>query len=222
MAVAPYTNTGEGDSPYVAIPNADYAAPGLEVDAPYNDYPGWGPKLTVQGVSGTPDAHRLETVPTRDFHPVDEATFFRNRDAEKAKRYSVEDQDADGWEEQKSRKAVGRNPRETPPPETRPTERMSPRSYSFMRPFDQQHKGNGARQFNGVHFSMADHRRNYDANLMGMQPVTTRRNTYRIEPGPWDAGIVDVPPEVDPGEVYNARMPIVDVPMNRNRSGRLD
>lgn len=223
MAGNPYANTPSvqpdsyaADVNYSDMgPSNDYAAPD-DVKAPYSGF-GWGPTLEVNGVWGTPDAHRLQTLPTRDFHPVDQESFYEDRDASDKARHSVEYQDADGWEEKKGRKAVGRNPRETPPPETRLTEKLAPRSYTFLRPFDQHSKGNGARRLNGNHFSMADHRRNYE--ILGMQPVRSHRNTYRIEPGPWDANIVDMPPIEVPVE---AAIQAVEMPdSTNNRSWRL-
>jgi len=55
---------------------------------------------------------------------------------------------------------------------------------------------------------MADHRRNYE--IGGMQPATSRRNTFRIEPTPWDTDIVDMPPNVAP-VAAQARIQSVEV-----------
>lgn len=215
-AVVPGSYTSSVDIGEGMGPNSAYAVPNPESGgSPYSGFV-WGPKLTTNGVDGTPDAHRLQTLPTRDFHPVDEDAFFAGRDADKKARESVTYQDADGWEEKKARKSVGRNPRETPPPETRMTEKLSPSNYTFLRPFDQLSKGNGARHFNGNHFSMADHRREYE--ILGMQPVRNSRNTYRIEPGPWDRNLVDMPPiePASPGPIQ-----AVDLPPSGSRSWRL-
>lgn len=65
------------------------------------------------------------------------------------------------------------------------TDSSHPELYSFIRPFNQETE----RDFNGDHFSMADHKREYD--IYGMQPVYQRRNTYRTEPAQWDTNIVD-------------------------------
>src|SRR3546814_10876093 len=75
---------------------------------------------------------------------------------------------------------------------------MSPRSYTFTRPFDSLNRNyanvsiGSARQLNGQHFSMADHRREYP--ILGIKPNHLRRNTYRLDPSPWDADLIDVPP----------------------------
>ena len=92
------------------------------------------------------------------------------------------------------------------PATERTTDRNSPNSYSFTRPFDQQFE----RRFDGRHFSMADHRRNYP--IMGMKPPPTWRNTSRVDPAPWDANIVDTPggPSFLPG----LQVPQYEAPMN--------
>jgi len=89
------------------------------------------------------------------------------------------------------------NPRRDPVPLTRPTGLASPSMYRFYRPFDQLNRPyddvvvGTARDLNGQHFSMADHRRTYD--ILGMAPQKTPRNTYRLEPTPWDDHMVDTP-----------------------------
>ena len=79
------------------------------------------------------------------------------------------------------------DPRWVPP---NPDRRIpTPHNYSFLRPFQQQ----GARNLNGNHFSMASNIRAHP--IGGMQPAKerNRRNTYRVEPAPWDENLVDVP-----------------------------
>jgi hypothetical protein len=145
--------------------------------------------------------------------------YYGPIDAEEAQRHSAETQNATGWPEQKARYKIGPDPRWNPPAETRVTERMSPNNYSFVRPFDQGTKGNGARQFNGMHFSMADHRRDFP--ILGMQPWSSPRNTYRVDPAPWDADMYDVPPADTIGVPYQGRVQAVEVPDSGNRSYRL-
>lgn len=158
---------------------------------------GWdnSESATVLRVSptGTPDANRLKRLPVLETRPGadgDPVSWWKRFTVDVLGRHSVEFQDADGHEV-----AARENPRMVPRPrpsdtgEPRPLMRMNPSTYRFMRPW-----GNGiAREFNGVHFSMADHRRDYP--IMGMQPPPERRNTYRLEPSAWDAGIVDMPAE---------------------------
>jgi hypothetical protein len=142
-------------------------------------------------------------------HPVDgeerTAEFWDERDAEKKSRESVVDTDSTGFQETKQVEGFPfaksgadrwqRNPRESPPPEPRPTTGMSPHTYRFWRPFGTlDEKGNTPHRFTGLHFSMADHRRNY--TILGTTPArhpgASTRNTYRLPPTPWDQNIVDL------------------------------
>jgi hypothetical protein len=122
----------------------------------------------------------------------------------------VTDTHAVGWSEYKGIAPGDRrfedNPRLNFSAEPRPTQQLSPRRYSFTRPFGNNTSKVGAKHFTGVHFSMADHRRNYE--IYGMQPVFNRRNTYRLEPQPWDTNVVDMPPDES---VVSARITSVDI-----------
>lgn len=207
-----------------------YAVPDhLAADAPYNDTIGWAPVPRIV-VSSTPDAMRLGRVPARDMRPEGNRPaeeWYRPQDVDKKARHSAEDQDADGWTETKvyptyPNPAAGfnrfaLNPRGMPPPEPRLTQQMAPRTYTFTRPFMWGLPKEGARQFNGNHFSMASHRREYD--ILGMAPQRRSRNTYRLTPQPWDADIVDVPPDTS-DDSPNARIQAMDVPY-ASRSWRL-
>lgn len=117
---------------------------------------------------------------------------------------------ADRWEKNPRRNAYpeGGNVAgftESTPATVRPTARNSPNSYSFTRPFDQRFN----RRFNGSHFSMADHRRDYP--VFGMAPAKTWRNTSRVDPPPWDSNIVDSPE--GPATQLAPSIPIYDPPM---------
>lgn len=202
------------EPPSYAVPqHGAYGVPSLDEGSPYNDEFGWGPKLKTSAVE-TPSAQRLQQIPRRDYRPnppdpsESDTGFWGQLDADKQRRHSVEHVDADGWTESKGIMAGEKrwkdNPRSIPPPESRPTQMMAPTTYSFTRPFDQ----HSARQFNGTHFSMADHRRNYE--ILGMAPVRSMRNTYRIEPTPWDEDIVDLPP--DSAGIPQARIRAVEAP----------
>jgi hypothetical protein len=219
-----------GDTPDWGTPNNAYAAPDVHTDAPYNDEFGWAARTRIS-VESTPDAMREMEFPVRYNVPhngTPPTAFYRPLDADEKARESETDQDGNGWLIRKNWKPVNRNnPRETPPPETRPTERMGPTTYSFTRPFDQLNRGNSqdgeigsARHLNGMHFSMADHRREYE--ILGMQPWGRHRNTYRIDPAPWDADMYDVPPADTIGVQTHARIQAVDIPEQfGNRSYRL-
>lgn len=207
-----------GNTADTGTPNSRYAAPGLNQDAPYNDEFGWSAALRL-GQNSTPDAQREQRAKGQWFYPrgteEEPGPFYESRDSDDAARHVVEYQDADGFTVQKNWKPVNRNnPRETPPPEQRLTSVMGPRSYTFLRPYDQFNRSEAgiqigtARRLNGQHLSMADHRREYP--ILGIKPNHGRRNTYRLDPAPWDADVVDVPPSVEP-DVVQARINSVDV-----------
>jgi hypothetical protein len=210
-----YANTAESGQT-----NSAYAVPS-DTTAPYTNTFGWGPTPRIS-VGNTPDAMRLGSMPVRTVRPEDDASpesYYRPNDADDAQRHSVEDQNANGWSERKDHYKIGPDPRWNPPVETRLTEQMSPANYAFTRPFDQSTKGNGARQFNGQHFSMADHRRDYE--ILGMQPWSPRRNTYRVDPAPWDMDLYDVPPAQDMGVSVQGRIQAVELPHHGNSAYRL-
>jgi len=226
IAEADYPNALAGESRF-AVPDH------LRRDAPYIDALGWAPRLDLSPTS-VPDTSRLGTEPRRDYRPDPvrpPQEFFGQLDADKDSRHRVESVDADGWEETKDgfgfpqpRAGAARfaaNPRAVPPPETRPTERMAPRSYNFWRPFMTNQAKMGDRNLNGVHFSMASHRRTYD--ILGMAPPRRpgggSRNTYRIDPVPWDTDIVDKTPPNSETPQYRT-LPTVEVAYG-SRSWRL-
>lgn len=210
--------------PQYSMPRGTYAAPSLEAGDAYTDTFGWGPELRVSTVQ-TPSAQRLGAIPRFGDYP-DPAkppqAWYGRLDADEKVRESSTEQKAVGWDELKG-VAPGDlrwadNPRRKPPAESRKTQQMSPANYSFTRPFDQFNRtydggpaSGSARQFNGLHFSMADHRRSYEA--VGTMPVRTGRNTYRIEPTPWDTDVVDMPSDVGP-DTPSARIRSIEVPSN--------
>lgn len=216
MAFNPYATenvSGETFVPEYSMPRTgDYTAPSLESGDAYTDEFGWSP--TVKGPSAVdyPSAQRMGAMRRYDARPdptQPNKENFRVLDTDDKVRHSVEDQDANGWYSP-SGVAPGEqrwapNPRSKAPAESRITSRLAPRSYSFTRPFDQ----HSERQFNGTHFSMADHRREYE--VTGTAPVRTFRNTFRMEPTPWDTDIVDLPPNVDSG-IPEGRIRSVEVP----------
>lgn len=207
------------ESPDYPTPqHGEYAAPSLESGDAYTDEFGWANRSLRPSAVEYPSAQRLMTIPRVDYRPdpVRPPEEWWNRlDRDDAQRHTVEFQDADGWTELKGvapgDKRWADNPRRTPPAEPRPTLSMAPSTYQFVRPFDQ----HSARYLNGTHFSMADHRRDYD--ILGMAPVRSLRNTYRLEPAPWDTDIVDTPPPAPP---INARLQGTELPFGP-RSYRL-
>jgi hypothetical protein len=150
-------------------------------------------------------------------------------------RHAAEHIDGDGWTEDRQGRsgiALGtpngtrfaRNPREVPPTPERVTDRMSPSRYAFWRNMGVgTPKLSGQLRFNGEHFSMADHRRDYP--ILGTQPARKpgagTRNTYRLPPVPWDANVVDMPPSPASGlpQATIEAAPVTNV--YGSRSGRL-
>lgn len=219
-----------------------YAAPGLTEENGYADSPvtAWGPGLRTSP-TGIPDGTRVGETPRYDFRPDPgrpPEEFWQKLDADRDVRYGVsETVDGNGWDENKhgaggpdpSNNVYVRwapNPRSTPPPEPRITSSLVPRTYSYERPFDQLNRPwadgpvGSARRFLGLHFSMADHRRNYE--ILGMAPQRFpgmgTRNTYRLDPVPWDSNIVDRAEESSPvSRVLVQR----EVPAPSSRSYRL-
>ena len=204
-AVDPRVTSAAGPSPEYAVPSADAPKPYA------TDWQGWAPSLRTES-TGTPDAERVGVAPIR------QRQVFPNRppedwydaftDYDDARRHSVEAQDANGFAEVRTnelRRAP--DPRWNPPQPSRVTAFRHPRTYAFWRPFQRPPARN-----NGLHFSMADHRRTYD--VLGMEPVPQRRNTFRVDPSPWDAEIYDVPPSASP-VVTPGRVQGVDIAPRR-------
>lgn len=125
--------------------------------------------------------------------------WWRKKDADTAKRESVVKRDAIGWTEKKGGSGystMAPRPLGKDTGEPRPTMALGPNTYFFERPFD----ARIARHFTGEHFSMADHRRTFE--IYGMAPMTHARNTYRIEPGPTDRDITDMPTDNSYSPIY--------------------
>lgn len=204
-------------------PNPRYAAPTEGTDAQGWIDSAFGAYALRPGASAlesTPDQQRLNHFPKRDMMPEPgyAPEYFwtgpRGPGTEMMIRHRVEFQDADGIEVKAPN--VGQSapdPRWVPPAEPRLTNRLSPHNYVFTRPFAQDTE----RLFNGIHFSMADHRRDYE--ILGMSPFTYKRNTYRADPTPWDEDRVDMP---NPSGRSTAG-PIVafDIPPSGSQSWRL-
>lgn len=201
--------------------NPRYAAPDSRGNYQYALSPvtAWAASLRTSTM-GTPDPSRTKQIPRHDYRPepdIAPETWWlgdgpgRIKQAQHTRSETV---DADGWTEfqpMRGFKRAAPDPRRSPPNPIRLTNQLSPANYMFTRPFDQ----HSARQLNGQHFSLADHRRNYP--VLGMQPAPARRNTYRIDPPPWDTNIVDTVPLSPPGP---GRVLVSDLP-SRGRSYRL-
>ena len=200
-----------------------YAVPTYGTDGPgYQDAPAGAYATRLDGQPGaTPDPMRQQQIPTRDLRPepaYNPAYFWtgpRGPGTERMLRHSVEFLDADGIESNRpTAGAAAPDPRWVPPPEPRPTNRLSPHTFLFTRPFAQ----DTDRYFTGEHFSMADHRRTYP--ILGMAPSPYHRNTFRADPVPWDTFRTDMPnpsPSSTPGRIIAYDIP----PTSSNQSWRL-
>lgn len=195
----------EFDLPAVSESAQAYTMP--TGDAPYNDTFGWAPNWT-------PDPSRMGSSIRREYRPdmtqpSDKTTFYEELHADDQARANYNKvrigtpitELRDGTEGLGANRWA-RNPREIPPAENRWTQRTNPRTYFFNRQYEDSPK-HSAERFTGVHFSMADHRRDYP--VMGMAPAKTRRNTFRLEPTPWDTNVVDIPAS-DPTPDYQPVM----------------
>lgn len=223
MPTNPYATSrvAETADPYVStVDGKTYAEPDALADTnrQYIRAFGWAPTLRVDE---TPDGTRTGALPRRDFRatPDHPEQWYDAKDRDAERRESVTDLDADGWTEQKNRLRRAPDPRWVPPDEPRPTTQMSPSRWSFTRPFAENYTGS-KRFLNGVHFSMADHRRTYP--ILGMTPPQHQTvNTYRVDPSPWDANQVITPAEQSLPQ-QSGRIVAVDIaPVPGNRSWRL-
>lgn len=156
---------------------------------------GWAPRLTNNDYAGVTDPTRTEELPRHDRRANlrNPWAWWNRADADTSQRESVTDTDANGWTEVKGERTRAPHPLWIPPAEPRPSTALAPRSWYFTRPFDQEI----ARRLTGAHISLANNRRNYE--ILIQTPVPHRRNTYRVEPSPWDTDIVDEAPPATAG-----------------------
>jgi len=219
------TERETASTPDVAVQQTNaYAVPPLSAGDAFIDQFGWAPKLAARGSAvETPSAQRLQTIPLyQDNEPADRPPnrYWAQRTADTQHREEVTDQNAVGWQINPGIGTGDRrwqdNPRRNPPAPDRVTGTLGQNTWTFLRPFDQLNRTydgdpptGSARHLNGRHFSMADHRRSYD--ILGMAPARSRRNTYRIEPTPWDIDVVDMPGD-NATQIPSARIQSVELP----------
>jgi len=224
-AYAAPEQTGYGAATRLQGNVAGYADPLMTIENGYVDSPvgAWSPPLRTAPGS-TPDPMRIGQMVQRDYRPTPltqapETWWLGTGPGHEVQgRHNVSEfVDADGMESSTGGgKRAAPDSRRTPPPEPRPTNRLSPHRYVFTRSFDHTTPD----RFTGDHFSMADHRRNYP--VLGMAPVISKRNTYRADPAPWDTNIVDYPPASNAYTGAGGSMLTAELPLRSNRSGRLD
>jgi hypothetical protein len=197
----------------VSVPDPAHYAESPNGNTQYIKALGWAPTLDAR-IGDTPDPYREELLPRQD-RRANLRNFFgwwKQYDADTAKRESVVAQQTTGATEKKGRKDRAPDARWAVIPETRPT--LNPHTYFFQRPFGK----DVANRLTGDHFSLADNRRAYD--ILTQTPIPQRRTTYRLEPSPWDANMYDSLP--DSGYVSANRAPAANVPLAASqRSYRL-
>ncbi len=155
---------------------------------PGPEYVSTAPKGYAATYPGNPYATTVGSdLPTladqRSIARYGQMRFYDETETENLQRHSVETLQTRDFSNNTEK--YGGVVQPTRPAPERWTAYTHPNLYSFVRPFN----SHAARELNGYHFSMADHRRTYD--VMTMKPVRQIRNTYRTEPGQWDANIVD-------------------------------
>lgn len=207
-------------SPYSAAGGAGSAADhNYSKSVPWSDNGYSDSPIQAYADKPSTDADRLNLRTRVDSraNPANVEGWYNRNHADIARRESVTKEVSTGWAERKggSGRAAAPRPLGKDTGEPRPTTAMGPNTYYFERPFD----AGMARHFTGDHFSMADHRRTYE--IYGMEPVAkVGRNTYRIEPGPTDLDITDMPTSTNYVPQY-AQAP-ADVPVSAiERSWRL-
>lgn len=165
-------------------------------DPEYTD--GFSPELAA---TGSPDGTKLPDdirIGQRNPPPNDPNTREVNqrRYSDFHRRHAVEQTDV-GWHVQQYRVPGGQNPlwtQERAP--TRPTASLSPSGYQFRRPeHHPRHIKDAVGEDAVAHFSMADHRREYE--IMGQKPQGgIGTNTYRAPTRPWDESLF-IPPQAE-------------------------
>lgn len=212
------------NAPYVADYNADYNAllvgkvnPAFAVPDPdptnggYVAPFGWTSRFSRE--DNLPDRMRLGTEEVLQAPTVDQDSWYaRNRNANYVTRRSDADVHVSDTFYPVQHGPSGKQVTDSPyrpgwPDPKRITIGVNPNSWNFTRKFDQ----TPARHLTGEHFSMAGHRRNYDT--FGMRPVSMARNTYRLDPTPWDAAMYDSPantPEYEVGTASRESAPAAD------------
>jgi hypothetical protein len=217
--VNPYSNSrneNEFDTPdYAAQEYHSYAAP--NGNAPYG-LPG-NPFSTSLEYSpdATPDPYRLQREPIHDArqNASQPKKWWKRNAIDRDARESVQHQSGIQEETQTSLRFAP-NPGATRPANNRWLQGTSPNTYSFTRPFT----GMTPHRFNGVHFSMADHRR-YPNEVYGMAAAKQPRMTYRADIGAvsWGEQVIDKGTAIDytVDETYEVEA----IPNVSNRAYRL-
>lgn len=192
--VANYNASFDGSSDIGQPDPANRAIPDNDPSGAHNTSFGWADSFDRDIL---PDGRRTGRKECRQQPEVDEAKSYARRDADIERRRKGMD-----TVENPSFKPVpkdGRVKTATLNPYRlhawsegdRPTSGVNPNEWEQHRIYGAGYKGIGTIDLNGEHFSMAQHRHDYEH--FGMAPVRSWRNTYRLDPQPWDANLTDSP-----------------------------
>lgn len=181
--------------------NSRYAVP----DVPETTDPeytlGFSPTLKAGGSpdgSQLPDDIRVGTRKSPVGNNYNEPKWVAHRQAEKRVREESDHTEV-MWSVKQERIPPPNMPlwnQDRPP--TRPTATNSPTGYAFQRDWHIPRNITDALSPDAVtHFSMADHRRNYE--IMTMKPQgRVGVNSYRVSPRPWDENLFVAPQDNAP------------------------
>lgn len=172
-----------GTAPGPLVSSA-YAKPAYAVpdddDTPGSDE-GFSPSLGPNSEGMLPDEIRTQKREPLYGGPTAHNIHLR-RGMDNLDRRSDEEQISTGWDTRQEKPVIGVIPEQVQDiGPSRPTARMGPNTYLFMRPWERP-------ESTGEHLSMADHRRKYE--IYGMKPQgDVGVNTYRLDPKPWDSNL---------------------------------
>ena len=192
------SKTGEAPGPIVGrlASQHRYAV----TDSPDASMPGYGdgfsPELRVGSEGTTPDDIRVGRREPPLHSPAPEHHKRRGRD--ELRRESDEVMIATGWGIQQSKPGIGVIPEQVQERlPVRPTATIGQNTYLNTTPKHIPRRVRDALDESAVeHLSMADHRRAYE--IYGMRPQGGMgRNTYRLDPQPWDSDLYDPPQAAD-------------------------
>lgn len=177
----------------------DYIPPGADISGIGPNFIDDSEKAPITN-AGDPYAPQMGNQQPTHQHVIDQSSYgdpapdptyteryWRKIDTDDRQRHSVQERDSNGWETP----VVYRT--SFVPATREPPNRITAYAHYELDSQVQTVGRTGMQPYNlnGNHFSLADHRRDYE--IYGQVPVKRSRNTYRVEPTPWDLNIRDVP-----------------------------
>lgn len=219
MSPNPYAlsrTENEFDLPTTPVIQHAYTAP-PEGNAPYGS-PGnpFASKLAYEHDS-TPDPRRTQREPNEDntrVNPTTPKSWWRRILGDSYRRHSVESQTGIITQSTRAPHKVAPRPLGIDTV-TRPLAETSPNTYSFTRPMT----GEIPSRLNGIHFSMADHKRaRYNGDIYGMNVPHRPRATYRLDPPAQGEDVIDKAAYIVMAD--DTQLSVTNIPSG-NRSYRL-